>query len=134
MARFLIVKHDEALSRFLQFNLETEDRDVDWTVLGDGAEVGQGQEKPDLVVLDWTLLRIPGGEHGRRGRNGAKSGFPVVMIAAAGEEARRIRREVQAVLRQTNLELMGTSLRVRGFGYAFTEEQNFSLDRAGRTQ
>jgi two-component system phosphate regulon response regulator PhoB len=113
VARFLIVEHDEALSRFFRYNLEEKDRDADKTVLGDDAEVGQRQEEPDIVVLDWTLPKICGVEHRRRGRNGAKKKrFPVFVIAAVGEEAQRVRNLVQAVLCQTHREPTGTLLRV----------------------
>jgi two-component system, OmpR family, phosphate regulon response regulator PhoB len=110
MARFLIVEHDEALSRFFRYNLE--EKEPHKTVLDNDAEVGQRQGDPDIVVLDWTLP-ICGVEHRRRGRNGTKKKrFPVFMIAAVGEEAQRVRNLVQAALRQMHRAPTGTLLRV----------------------
>jgi len=111
MARFLIVEHDEALSRFFRYNLG--EKNPDKTVLDNDAEVGRRQGDPDIVVLDWTLPKICGVEHRQRGRNGTKNKrFPVFMIAAVGEEAQRVRNLVQAVLRQMQREPTGTVLRV----------------------
>jgi two-component system phosphate regulon response regulator PhoB len=148
MAQVMFIEDNEALGLVLRYKLEAEDHGADTTFCGDESEAGQKREKPDVLVLDWTLPQISGIELFRE--NGSKTKrFPVVMVAAVGEEAERIRSlvtgthdytvkpffmrefliQIKAVLHQMNPELIATPLRA---GDIELDRRTRRVYRAGR--
>ncbi len=88
----LVVEDEEALVALLDYNLERAGYRV--TAVGDGEEaiLVAGEERPDLILLDWMLPRLPGIEVCRQLRRKPETrAIPIVMLTARGEEADRIR-------------------------------------------
>lgn len=88
----LVAEDEEALSQLLKYNLEKEGYRVSLARDGEEALIMAEEERPDLVVLDWMLPKVPGIEVCRRlrGRSNARN-TPIVMITARGDEADRTR-------------------------------------------
>lgn len=91
-ASILIVEDEEPIQILLGYNLEAEGYRV--RVCGQGEDVARlvGEERPDLVVLDWMLPGLSGIELCRRlrARPETKS-LPIIMLTARGEESERVR-------------------------------------------
>ncbi len=88
----LVVEDEEALVALLDYNLERAGYRV--TAVGDGEEaiLVAGEERPDLIVLDWMLPRLSGIEVCRQLRRKPETrAIPIVMLTARGEEADRVR-------------------------------------------
>jgi two-component system phosphate regulon response regulator PhoB len=88
----LLIEDEEPIAQLLKYNLEKEGYRV--SVAGDGEEALLLAEegKPDLVLLDWMLPKLPGIEVCRRLRTARSSrNTPIVMLTARGEEGDRIR-------------------------------------------
>ncbi|TCO58389.1 response regulator transcription factor [Actinocrispum wychmicini] len=86
--RVLVVDDDETVRDVVRRYLELAGHEV--TVAGDGelALTLVAQAEPDLIVLDLMLPGIDGLEVCRRIRQ--RSGVPIVMLTALGEEENRI--------------------------------------------
>lgn len=88
----LVVEDEESLALLLKYNLEKEGYRVSVAEDGEEALMLAEEARPDLVVLDWMLPKVPGIEVCRRlrARNDARN-VPIVMLTARGEEGERIR-------------------------------------------
>ena len=88
----LVAEDEEALAQLLKYNLEKEGYRVSLARDGEEALIIAEEARPDLVVLDWMLPKVPGIEVCRRirGRTQVRN-TPIVMITARGEEADRTR-------------------------------------------
>ncbi len=88
----LIVEDDPPITELLRYNLESAGFRA--SVAADGAQGLRlmGDDKPDLVVLDWMLPKLSGLEVCRTMRRTAGlTGLPVIMLTAKGEEDDRVR-------------------------------------------
>jgi two-component system phosphate regulon response regulator PhoB len=88
----LVVEDEEALVALLDYNLERAGYRV--TAVGDGEEaiLVAGEERPDLILLDWMLPRVSGIEVCRQLRRKPETkAIPIIMLTARGEEADRVR-------------------------------------------
>jgi two-component system, OmpR family, phosphate regulon response regulator PhoB len=91
-AKVLVVEDEDALVELLTYNLKSEGFDVAVAMAGDEAEVAAGEEKPDLILLDWMLPGVSGIELCRRFRAAAATrAVPILMLTARADEADRIR-------------------------------------------
>ncbi|MGE5513257.1 MAG: phosphate regulon transcriptional regulator PhoB [Bacteroidota bacterium] len=91
-ARILIIEDESALVVLLRYNLEAEGYQVRVATTGEEAKLLLGEERPDLVILDWMLPGISGIEICRQIRARPETrGIPVIMLTARGEEADRVR-------------------------------------------
>ena len=90
--KVLIVEDDANLVELVRYNLEAAGFDIVSTPDGEEALVLAGEEKPDLVVLDWMIENLSGIEVCRRLRRApATANLPIVMLTARAEEADRVR-------------------------------------------
>jgi two-component system phosphate regulon response regulator PhoB len=91
-ASILIVEDEEPIQILLTYNLQAEGFRVRSTASGEDVQRLVGEERPDLIVLDWMLPGISGIEVCRllRSRTEARD-IPVIMLTARGEESERVR-------------------------------------------
>ncbi len=91
-ASILIVEDEEPIQILLTYNLEAEGYRVRATAQGEDVPRLVGEERPDLIVLDWMLPGISGIEVCRllRARPETRD-IPVIMLTARGEETERVR-------------------------------------------
>src|SRR5688572_5110371 len=90
--KVLVVEDDANLVELVRYNLEAAGFDIVTTPDGEEALVLAGEEKPDLVVLDWMIENLSGIEVCRRLRRApATANLPIVMLTARAEEADRVR-------------------------------------------
>ena len=91
-ASILIVEDEEPIRILLTYNLDKEGFRVRECDSGEDVMRLIGEERPDLIVLDWMLPGISGIEVCRllRARSETRE-IPVVMLTARGEEAERVR-------------------------------------------
>jgi two-component system phosphate regulon response regulator PhoB len=88
----VVIEDESALSTMLKYNLEHEGYRVATASGGEEALILVGEEKPDLILLDWMLPQISGIEICRRLRARPETAnIPIIMLTARGEEADRIR-------------------------------------------
>jgi two-component system alkaline phosphatase synthesis response regulator PhoP len=89
--RLLIVEDDEHLARGLCRNLELEGFETFSVGSGEAAlaALGEGTDRPDLLVLDIMLPGIDGLEVCRRLRNDGNS-IPILFLTARGSDADRV--------------------------------------------
>ncbi len=88
----LVVEDEESLALLLKYNLEKEGYRVSVARDGDDGLILAEEGKPDLILLDWMLPRVPGIEVCRRLRSRAENrNTPILMLTARGEESERIR-------------------------------------------
>jgi two-component system phosphate regulon response regulator PhoB len=91
-AKILVIEDESALVVLLRYNLEAEGYDVSVATTGEEAVLLLGEERPDLVILDWMLPGISGIEICRRVRARAETrDIPIIMLTARGEEGDRLR-------------------------------------------
>lgn len=91
-ASILVVEDEEPIRILLRYNLESEGYRVRETAQGEDAAFLIGEERPDLVVLDWMLPGISGIEVCRSMRAKPESrDIPIIMLTARSEEAERVR-------------------------------------------
>ena len=91
-ASILIVEDEEPIRILLSYNLEAEGYRVRTTHQGEGVARLVGEERPDLILLDWMLPGISGIEVCRLLRARPESrDIPVIMLTARSEEAERVR-------------------------------------------
>jgi len=91
-ASILIVEDEEPIRILLAYNLESEGYRVRATAQGEDVQHLVGEERPDLILLDWMLPGISGIEVCRllRARPETRD-IPVIMLTARGEEGERVR-------------------------------------------
>ena len=86
--KILVVDDEEALAEVLEAYLENEGFDVIRTGDGRTAVDLALSERPDLVLLDLNLPRLPGLDAFREIR--AQADIPVIMVTARGSEVDRV--------------------------------------------
>jgi two-component system phosphate regulon response regulator PhoB len=91
-ASILIVEDEEPIQILLSYNFEAEGYRVRSTAQGEDVAPMVGEERPDLIILDWMLPGISGIEVCRllRARPETRD-IPVIMLTARGEENERVR-------------------------------------------
>src|SRR5438034_5993599 len=91
-ASILIVEDEEPIQVLLTYNLEAEGFRARTTANGEDVARLVGEERPDLVILDWMLPGISGIEVCRllRARSETRD-IPIIMLTARGEESERVR-------------------------------------------
>ena len=88
----LVVEDEPAQAEVLAYNLEREGYRIARAPDGEEAMERLGDERPDLVLLDWMLPGLSGIEVCRRIRARSETrDVPVLMVTARGEEADRVR-------------------------------------------
>jgi len=91
-ASILIVEDEEPIQILLSYNLEAEGYRVRVTAQGEDVQHLVGEERPDLILLDWMLPGISGIEVCRLLRTRTETrDIPVIMLTARSEEAERVR-------------------------------------------
>jgi len=91
-ASILIVEDEEPIQILLSYNLESEGYRVRHTAEGEAVMALIGEERPDLILLDWMLPGISGIEVCRLLRTRPETrDIPVIMLTARSEEAERVR-------------------------------------------
>ena len=130
-ASILVVEDEEPIQILLRYNLEAEGYRVRTTASGEDVTFLVGDERPDLIVLDWMLPGISGIEVCRLlNARPETSTIPIIMLTARGEEAERVRglatgaddymvkpfsvkellARVQSILRRVNPEVVTDNL------------------------
>ncbi len=91
-ASILVVEDEEPIQILLNYNLEAEGYRVRSTAQGEDVAHLVGEERPDLILLDWMLPGISGIEVCRllQARPETRD-IPVIMLTARSEEAERVR-------------------------------------------
>jgi two-component system, OmpR family, phosphate regulon response regulator PhoB len=91
-ASILVIEDEEPIQLLLRYNLESEGYAVRASAQGEDAMFLIGEERPDLIVLDWMLPGISGIEVCRlvRARPETRT-IPIIMLTARSEEAQRVR-------------------------------------------
>ena len=91
-ASILVVEDEDPIQILLGYNLEAEGYRVRTTAQGEDVPHLVGEERPDLILLDWMLPGISGIEVCRllRARTETRD-IPVIMLTARSEEAERVR-------------------------------------------
>jgi two-component system phosphate regulon response regulator PhoB len=88
----LIVEDEAALATMLRYNLEKQGFRVDEAGDGQEALVRIGENRPDLVLLDWMLPVLSGIEVCRQIRRRPDTrGLPVIMLTARTEDQDAVR-------------------------------------------
>ena len=91
-ASILVVEDEEPIQILLSYNLEAEGYRVRHTAQGDDVISLIGEERPDLILLDWMLPGISGIEVCRLLRAKPETrDIPIIMLTARSEEAERVR-------------------------------------------
>ena len=91
-ASILVVEDEEPIQILLSYNLEAEGYRVRATRQGEDVARLAGEERPDLILLDWMLPGISGIEVCRLLRVRPETrDIPVIMLTARSEEAERVR-------------------------------------------
>ncbi len=91
-ASILVVEDEEPIQILLSYNLEAEGYRVRHTAEGEEVQRLIGEERPDLILLDWMLPGISGIEVCRVLRTKPETrDIPIIMLTARGEEAERVR-------------------------------------------
>ncbi len=91
-ASILVIEDEEPIQILLRYNLEAEGFRVRVAADGEDTMMLIGDERPDLILLDWMLPGISGIEVCRlvRARPETKN-IPIIMLTARSEEAERVR-------------------------------------------
>lgn len=91
-ASILIIEDEEPIQILLKYNLEAEGYRVRCSAQGEDVAFMIGEERPDLIVLDWMLPGISGIEVCRLVRAKPESrDIPIIMLTARSEEAEKVR-------------------------------------------
>ncbi len=91
-ASILVVEDEEPIQVLLRYNLEAEGYRVRTCARGEDAFFMIGEERPDLILLDWMLPGVSGIEVCRLLRAKPETrDIPIVMLTARSEEAERVR-------------------------------------------
>jgi DNA-binding response OmpR family regulator len=87
--KILIIEDEADLIKGLKLNLSDEGFDVDWAVNGVEGLRKALIETPDLIILDIMLPEMDGLEVCRELRQ-KKTGIPIIMLTAKGEEIDKV--------------------------------------------
>lgn len=88
----LVVEDEAAIGELIRYNLDAQGYRTTLATSGEEAELLLGEDRFDLVVLDWMLPGLSGIELCRRTRRAdATRGVPILMLTARGEESDRVR-------------------------------------------
>ncbi len=130
----LIVDDEGPILALLRYNLEKSGYRVLEAADGQEALLVAGEERPDIIILDWMLPSLSGIEVCRRVRRDRDlSSTPIIMLTARGDEQDRVRgldvgaddyipkpfspsellARMRAVLRRVRPAFAGTSLAYR---------------------
>jgi two-component system, OmpR family, phosphate regulon response regulator PhoB len=91
-ASILIVEDEEPIQILLQYNLEAEGYRVRATAQGEDVQHLIGEERPDLILLDWMLPGVSGIEVCRQLRTKPETrDIPIIMLTARSEEQEKVR-------------------------------------------
>jgi two-component system, OmpR family, phosphate regulon response regulator PhoB len=91
-ASILVIEDEEPIRLLLRYNLESVGYRVRESGQGDDALFLIGEERPDLIILDWMLPGISGIEVCRILRtNPEHREIPIIMLTARSEESERVR-------------------------------------------
>ncbi len=91
-ASILVIEDEEPIQMLLRYNLEAEGHRVRVSADGEDTMMLIGDERPDLILLDWMLSGISGIEVCRLVRARAETrDIPIIMLTARSEEAERVR-------------------------------------------
>lgn len=91
-ASILVVEDEEPIQILLSYNLESEGYRARHTAQGEDVQRLIGEERPDLILLDWMLPGISGIEVCRMLRSRPETrDIPIIMLTARSEEAERVR-------------------------------------------
>jgi two-component system phosphate regulon response regulator PhoB len=91
-ASILIIEDEEPIQVLLTYNLEAEGFRPRTTANGEDVPRLVGEERPDLIILDWMLPGISGIEVCRLLRARVETrDIPIIMLTARGEENERVR-------------------------------------------
>lgn len=146
----LVIEDEEALQILLTYNLEAEGYRVRQTAHGEDVAFMIGEERPDLIILDWMLPGISGIEVCRllRARPETRD-IPIIMLTARSEEAERVRglatgaddymvkpfsvpellARIRTILRRANPEAVADQLKA---GDLVLDRRNRRVSRGGR--
>ena len=91
-ASILLIEDEEPIQILLRYNLEAEGYRVRVSAQGEDVPFLIGEERPDLILLDWMLPGISGIEVCRlvRARPETRD-IPIIMLTARSEETERVR-------------------------------------------
>lgn len=88
----LVVEDEAALATMLRYNLEKQGFRVEEAADGQEALTRIGEERPDLVLLDWMLPSLSGIEVCRQMRRRPETReVPVIMLTARAEDQDAVR-------------------------------------------
>lgn len=88
----LVVEDEAAIAELIRYNLAAQGFRVSVAADGEEAELLVGEDRFDLVILDWMLPGLSGLELCRRLRRREDThALPVLMLTARGEEGDRVR-------------------------------------------
>lgn len=88
--RVMIVEDDEVMLLLLQYNIEAAGYRVHGCTRGDEVAEQVAADRPDLVILNWTLPGISGLQLCRRVRGlWCASSLPILMLTARSDPADR---------------------------------------------
>ena len=91
-ASLLVVEDEEPIQILLRYNLESEGYRVRATAQDEDVMFLIGEERPNLIVLDWMLPGLSGIEVCKLLRAKPETrDIPVIMLTARSEEAERVR-------------------------------------------
>lgn len=91
-ASILLIEDEEPIQILLRYNLEAEGYNVRVSAQGEDVMFLVGEERPDLIVLDWMLPGLSGIEVCKLVRSKAETrDIPIIMLTARSEESERIR-------------------------------------------
>jgi two-component system, OmpR family, phosphate regulon response regulator PhoB len=91
-ASILVIEDEEPIQILLKYNLESEGYRVRSSAQGEDVAFLIGEERPDLILLDWMLPGISGIEVCRLVRAKPESrDIPIIMLTARSDEAEKVR-------------------------------------------
>lgn len=91
-ASILVIEDEEPIQILLRYNLESDGYRVRASAQGEDAMFLIGEERPDLIVLDWMLPGISGIEVCKMIRTRPETrDIPIIMLTARSEETEKLR-------------------------------------------
>jgi two-component system, OmpR family, phosphate regulon response regulator PhoB len=91
-ANILIVEDEDSISTLLAYNFEAEGYATRIAAEGEAVNALIGEEKPDVIVLDWMLPGISGIDICRLLKQRPETrDIPIIMLTARGEESEKLR-------------------------------------------
>lgn len=88
----MVIEDEEALALILKYNLEKEGYNVVWESRGSKAVPQVEKTRPSVILLDWMLPELSGGEICKLIRNKPDiKNIPIIMLTAKGEEEDKVK-------------------------------------------